>query len=187
MFQTWKPRDDACLTIKDVVERNTGLTEAELKSPVGFNSPITNLRAMGMELMTTKDHVTVFADYDADGITSAVILTWALRHIGITPTVMFPKRKTGYGIQEADVDKIDSGIILTVDNGISAFAAIKKAKLKGLKVFVLDHHLPGEELPDADIIVDPHVYGRGDFEDWCGAGLSYRLAKEIVTDKRLLF
>lgn len=188
MLKNWKKKDEL-LTIEEIVERQTGLSKEELGKD--WCTPIMHLEKMAevlKECIINKTPITIFADYDADGITSAVILTKMLKSNGVTPKVLFPKRSTGYGINESDIDNINEGVVLTVDNGIAALDAIKKAKAKGLTVFVLDHHLAGETLPDADIIVDPHVFkfSEYDFEDWCGAGLSYRLACLLVDDKKLL-
>lgn len=110
----------------------------------------------------------------------------------ITPNVTYriPKRMSeGYGLKPSIIDEIDSGLLITVDNGIAAYDAIKKAKEKGLKVVVVDHHLLGaNKMPPADVIVDPHVinYGDDDFQDYCGAGLAYRLACKLIPGHPLL-
>ena len=64
---------------------------------------------------------------------------------------------------------------------------ITKAKEKGITVIVLDHHLPGNNLPPADIIVDPHLHpDKNGFEDFCGAGLAFKLAESLIANEELM-
>ena len=106
----------------------------------------------------------------------------------VTPRTRLPKRYSeGYGLSMRVVDEIDSGVVITVDNGIAALEQVKAAKRKGLTVIVLDHHLPGNELPEADIVVDPHIAPeQSGFSDYCGAGLSYKMAQLLIDDDDFL-
>ena len=139
--------------------------------------------------------VTVVADYDADGVCSGAIYHTIFAAYGKDVRIINPRRMTdGYGLSPNIVDRINEGVLITVDNGITAIDAVKKAKEKGLVVMVMDHHEPKEVLPDADIIVDPHVDwhiegflkedpsvrdGRDMFDGYCAAGLSYMLTREL--------
>ena len=180
-------KKDSCKTVSDVITRNTGMSEEELNKV--YNTQITNLQKAAdrlVEIAKANKTVTVFADYDCDGICSAIILNMILHHLGIKFKVMFPKRSTGYGLQPRDVDNIESDVIITIDNGIAAFEGITSAKDKGIEVIVIDHHLkPVEGVPDADIIIDPHVFKESpdDFEDWCGAGLGYELSRITCSEE----
>lgn len=129
-----------------------------------------------------KEPITIFGDYDADGVCSLAILFLLFKYFEVTPTIRVPKRiSEGYGVSEAFIDEVPAGLLITVDNGIAAIKAIKKAKDKGLSVIVLDHHLPGDELPAADILIDPHVHpNKNGYEDFCGGGLSYKLAQMLL-------
>lgn len=177
----WKKRGSAT-TIEQAVLQNSGLSCQELLQPEK-SPPITGLDAALdclVEAIKRNEHVTIIGDYDADGITASAILyrliRYGFQHSRIK--VRLPKRfSEGYGMSDAMVEEIESGLVLTVDNGISALSPIKRAKNKGLRVIVLDHHLAHEtgELPEADVIVDPHVTG-DKFAYYCGAGLAYRLA-----------
>ena len=71
-------------------------------------------------------------------------------------------------------------LLVTIDNGIKAIEPIAEAKRKGMKVIILDHHEAGAELPAADIIVDPKAVGEADYTEYCGAGIAYKLAEEIL-------
>ena len=138
--------------------------------------------------------VVIVGDYDADGITSTAILVKLLRHFGVTPQTIIPRRFTdGYGINETLIEGISDSLIITVDNGIAAVEPILAAKEAGNKIIVLDHHLPQETLPLADIIVDPHIHPeKNGYEDYCGAGLAYKLAEylcagQTAQEKKSLF
>ena len=92
----------------------------------------------------------------------------------------------GYGLSEKIIDEIVHSTVLTVDNGIAAHAAVKKAKEKGLTVLVTDHHLPVRNadgrviLPEADVVVDPSAEGESEWHDYCGAAVAYRFVKELL-------
>ena len=174
-------------TVAEVIKEQTGLTLSDFKKD--WFTPIVNLDKVVQrlkEIACENKTVTVFADYDCDGITSALIMHKILSNLYIQHNILFPHRNTGYGMHDEDIDKINSDILITVDNGIAAISTIKKAKEKGIEVIIIDHHLAVEsgELPPADIIVNPHIYANdGDFINWCAAGLVYRLACEILSDK----
>lgn len=187
----WIKRGNA-RNITEAVKNISQLTLAEVSLPV----EIPSVSIMGMEeagdrimkAVRDKSPITIVGDYDADGITSTAILWHLLRYLGVTPSTRLPRRYSeGYGLSMTVVDEISSGVVVTVDNGIAAIDQIKAAKEKGLTVIVLDHHLPGEELPDADILVDPHIAPeQSGFSDYCGAGLAYKLAQLLVADEEFL-
>ena len=118
-----------------------------------------------VELLTeslNKQHsILVVGDFDADGATSSALLIRVLRRFGFARVdYLVPNRFAyGYGlttgiVKEALENKPD--LIITVDNGISSLDGVALAKANGVKVLVTDHHLPGEKLPDADVIVNPN-------------------------------
>lgn len=178
----WTKRD-ASTTIDEVVKRNVG---GEL-SDITEETPIVNLdKAVNRiaDAISAKEKITIFGDYDVDGVTSSSIL-WTTINVlsGVAPNIRLPRRfSEGFGFSLKAADEISEGLLITVDNGIAAVEAIKAVKAKGVDVLVIDHHLPGETMPDADIIVDPHCFKANpdDFEDWCGAGLAYRICKELI-------
>lgn len=145
-------------------------------------------------MLNDNEPITIVGDYDVDGITSTDILYEAFKKINRTPVTRLPRRfSEGYGLSEKIIDEIAEGLLITVDNGIAALPAIKKAKAKGLSVIVIDHHLPvtGDDgkiiLPPADVILDPHVYPeKSEFVDYCGAGLAYRFAKKLLPNLKLI-
>lgn len=182
----WSKKDE-CLSVADVVFRNSGLNDAELAKT--WNTPITNLQKVADRLRQIASEgktVTVFADYDCDGICSAVIMHLILKTLKIGFNIMFPHRSTGYGLQPMDVAKMSSDVVITIDNGIAAFDGVNAAKGKGMEVIIIDHHLKSlDGIPNTDLIIDPHIYkdDQNYFEDWCGAGLVYELSKLICSDR----
>lgn len=118
----------------------------------------------------------IFGDYDVDGITGTAILSYFFSEIGISVKTYLPLREEGYGIQEKAVEKIHRDgvkILILVDNGITAHRAIKKALDLGMKVVVLDHHLPEETFPSATVILHPSFSTDPSFRYLCGAGLAF--------------
>lgn len=185
-------------TIREVCLGNLGVSSTDdinawySKSSAG-GYRISNLTAVSDYIKTFRGcKIMVIGDYDTDGITATYILVTALKKAGFTNvSYRIPHRfNEGYGISESIIDEINEGLIITCDNGIAGLAAIKKAKEKGLAVVVTDHHKPivsdGKViLPDADYIVDPNaIEDSADFTDYCGAGLAYKLAVELLNHDR---
>ncbi len=125
------------------------------------------------------ERICVYGDYDCDGITSTVMLFSYLQFMGADVTYYIPERSEGYGLNEQAVRSIaeqGTKLIITVDNGI---AALKESELiyeLGMKLVVTDHHQPGDEIPKAEAVIDPH---RKDcpslFKKLCGAGVVLKL------------
>ena len=186
-----KLRDASVKTVEDVVKKNFGvedIKDIEGKSSYRIDG-LQKAADMIKEAISKKQLITIVGDYDADGVTSSSIMYYTLSYLGAIVRVRIPKRLSeGFGLNMNIIDEIDSGLVITVDNGIVAFDPIKKAKELGLSVIVTDHHLPAEDgtLPEADLIIDPHLPGTADFEDYCGAGIAFRLAKELVNDETVI-
>ena len=104
-----------------------------------------------------QEKICISGDYDVDGATSCVIMVDFLRRVGAKVDFIVPNRMVhGYGISPLLIDEMgDVDLIITVDNGINAVEACAYAKKKGIRVVVTDHHLPGDQLPAADVIVNP--------------------------------
>ena len=126
--------------------------------------------------------VTLVSDFDDDGIQSTLIMTYIFAAIGLKYQLIIPKRfSEGYGLSMKIIERVpNGGLLVTIDNGIKAIEPIAEAKRKGMKVIILDHHEAGAELPAADIIVDPKAVGEADYTEYCGAGIAYKLAEEIL-------
>ena len=136
--------------------------------------------------------IRIVGDYDSDGIMSTTLLLRSLKTFGADTSFEVPDRKQdGYGINKRIVDgciKDDVSVIITCDNGVSAFEAVKYAKDNGIKVIVTDHHLPkiedGKEISvEADAIIDPKVEKSSyPFKDICGAFVAFKLITYISKD-----
>jgi len=103
------------------------------------------------------------ADYDCDGATACAVGLRALRMMGATVDYLVPDRfKLGYGLS-VDVAKLAAerqpDVVITVDNGIASIEGVAELKARGIQVVITDHHLPGEALPAADVIVNPNQPG----------------------------
>ncbi|CAM8619616.1 RecJ Single-stranded DNA-specific exonuclease [Comamonadaceae bacterium] len=106
----------------------------------------------------------VVADYDCDGATACAVAVRGLRLLGARHVdYLVPDRVVdGYGLTapiSERVKKSGADVLITVDNGIASVDGVARAKALGLQVLVTDHHLPGNELPDADVIVNPNQPG----------------------------
>ncbi len=105
----------------------------------------------------------IVADYDCDGATACAVGLRALRAFGAEVDYLVPNRfETGYGLSPevvaiAAAKKPD--MIVTVDNGIASVDGVAAAKRLGIATLITDHHLPGPQLPDADVIVNPNQPG----------------------------
>lgn len=105
--------------------------------------------------------ITVIADYDCDGATACAVALRGLRLLGANVDYMVPNRfDNGYGLTPEIVRQAkehhQTDIILTVDNGIASIKGIEEALASGMQVLVTDHHLPGDELPQNCIVVNPN-------------------------------
>jgi single-stranded-DNA-specific exonuclease len=119
--------------------------------------------------------VLVIGDFDADGATSTALLLRALRAYGFPATdFLVPNRfEFGYGLTPEIVQlaaRRAPALIVTVDNGIASNAGVTAARALGIDVLITDHHLPGAQLPDANVIVNPNVRG-SDFGSRALAGV----------------
>lgn len=179
-------------SIKEYIENTTNINIEDLDKEEEYNIKyIDDIVKSIKEDIQQNRAIRIIGDYDVDGITSSAIMYLALSSLGADVKVRIPYRLTeGYGANEKIIDEFENEnkdiSIITVDNGIVAFDAINKAKNNNMKVYLTDHHLPSEEIPKADIVIDPHIKGTADFEDYCGAGIAYKICEKLITDKELL-
>ncbi|HEY2418109.1 MAG TPA: single-stranded-DNA-specific exonuclease RecJ, partial [Steroidobacteraceae bacterium] len=119
--------------------------------------------------------ILVIGDFDADGATSTALMLRALRAWGFAHVdFLVPNRfEFGYGLT-AEIVAVAAArnptLLVTVDNGISSIAGVASARALGLDVLVTDHHLPAEQLPQANVIVNPNA-GGDEFASRCLAGV----------------
>ena len=116
------------------------------------------------EALINKKRILIVADFDTDGATSCALAIRGLGQMGAEDIVyVVPNRfEYGYGLTPEIVDialDYDPDLLITVDNGISSIVGVKHAKENGVQVLITDHHLPSDEIPEADAIVNPQLSG----------------------------
>lgn len=110
-------------------------------------------------------HIMIVADFDADGATSCAVAIRGLKAMGAkNVSYIVPNRiEHGYGLTPALLDSLITeqvpDLLITVDNGIASIEGVNAAHEWGMKVIITDHHLPGEQLPAAEAIVNPNQVG----------------------------
>ncbi|MDB5195128.1 MAG: recJ [Parcubacteria group bacterium] len=132
--------------------------------------------------ISSKEKVTVWSDYDCDGIPGGVVLHDFLKKAGADFTNYIPHRHNeGYGMNIPGIEKLaqeGTKLVVTVDVGIVDNIAVARANELGMEVIITDHHLPSGDLPPAYAVIDPKA--RPDetypFKDLCGGGLAWKLA-----------
>ena len=136
-----------------------------------------------MESVDSYELICVYGDYDCDGVTATSILYDYLLNIGANVMYYIPERSEGYGMNINAVERLhEQGVklIITVDNGISAFDEAEKIAELGMKLVITDHHQPSEKLPKALAVVNPH---RQDcpsyYKDLAGAGVALKLCAAL--------
>lgn len=139
------------------------------------------------EAIRRSEPIVVYGDFDADGITAVAALVQALRRLGATATPFVPDRyRDGYGLQEDALRRMaDDGarLVITVDCGIRARAALETASARGLDVIVTDHHTPPETPPPAVAVVHAGLPGsRYPHADLAGVGVAYKLAQALLRE-----
>ena len=160
----------------------------------GFDAAVTAL----LGARERGETVVVHGDYDVDGMTGTALLWMALRRSGLNCGWTLPRRDgEGYGLSDASLERCQRGEgvfglptgvspeaawVISVDTGITAVAQVARARERGLKVIITDHHLPGEEFPAAaEVVLDPHqpecAYPN---KGLCGAALAWKLGEAVL-------
>lgn len=164
----------------------------------GFLKPkLTDLRnpalLPGMQAATERimhsvragEPITVYGDYDADGMTGTAILYLCLKRLGANVVYHLPSRvEEGYGLHVESVERLaerGKRLIITVDCGIASVDAARRCRELGVGLVITDHHGYGNQLPDADAIVHPSLPGSDyPFAGLCGAGVAFKLAWSLA-------
>ena len=183
-----KKRDNVA-TVEEVITANTGMPLNLLDGQ--SRPPIEGLDDLLRELSVCRANgslIKIIDDYDMDGQMSGEILREALEeYLGRPVESWSPRRfSQGYGIKTEMVTDTNAQVVLTVDNGIVAVEPVRVAKSLGKKVYIVDHHQRREDglLPEADVIIDPHV--RGGYNGYCAAGLALRIAELLLPNSAKL-
>jgi single-stranded-DNA-specific exonuclease len=123
--------------------------------------------------------ILIFGDRDVDGITSTVLLYEILKEMGAEAQWMLPEGEEAYGLSRKAIEKAvetGTGLLITVDCGISNTREIALAAELGIETIVIDHHNPPETLPAAAAIVNPKLAGSiYPFRDLCGCAVASKV------------
>lgn len=127
-----------------------------------------------------REKITLYGDYDVDGVCSTALLSLFLRELGAEIATYIPHRlDEGYGLNRHAIERIaedGTRVLVTLDCGITSHAEVTLAKERGLDVVVVDHHAVPETLPPALAILNPHQPGCGyPTRHLCAAGVTFNL------------
>ena len=137
-----------------------------------------------VEAIEKNEKVTIYGDYDVDGITSITVLKSFLKDRGLEVSQYIPNRlHEGYGLNKNAIDKIHSygcELMITVDCGISAIEEIEYANSLGIETIVTDHHEPGNELPNALAVIDnKRKDSTYPFRELAGVGVVFKVIQAL--------
>ncbi len=134
--------------------------------------------------------ITVFGDYDCDGVTATVMLYGYLEAMGAEVDYYIPDRSEGYGLNIEALKRIiaeGTELVITVDNGISALEEAQFLQDNGVELVITDHHQPPQDIPVCGACVDPH---REDdlspYKQLCGAGVVLKLLCALEEDEEFV-
>ncbi|MEH7747361.1 DHH family phosphoesterase, partial [Neobacillus drentensis] len=135
------------------------------------------------------EHISIFGDYDVDGITSTSILYKGLKLLNANVDFLLPKRSDGYGLSVEAVNRFSAkgtALIITVDNGSSAHEAVKRAKQIGIDVIVTDHHEILKGNPPSLAFINPRRSDeRSPFTSLAGCGVAFKLVHALLLKRGL--
>ena len=156
-------------------------TVNDFSSPYELNNMDIAINILKKGISQNKN-ITIYGDYDCDGIGAISIIYLALRNIGFKVNYYIPIRSSeGYGLNKEAIlkikEKFNTDILLTVDCGINSVSEIEYAKSLEMTVIVTDHHQPGELLPDC-VIINPAI--SSNVTPFCGAGVAFQLITALM-------
>ena len=137
------------------------------------------------QALKIKEKVLVYGDYDVDGLTSTALLFGNMQKLGFNVEFFIPHRfNDGYGLQAKHLQRAKENgfsLIVTVDCGTREIEALKNAREAGLDIIVSDHHLPPDQLPPEQIVLNPQVPGCG-YPDphLSGVGVAFKLVQALT-------
>ena len=140
------------------------------------------------QALNNNEKITVYGDYDADGVTSSTIMVLCLKELNADVDYYIPDRETeGYGISKTSIDtlaKRGTKLIISVDCGITAVEECAYASSLGIETIITDHHECSDILPDAVAVIDPK---RADcmypFKSLAGVGVALKFCQALLKDK----
>lgn len=136
--------------------------------------------------LLSNEHIAVYGDFDADGVTATAVLVQGLSLLGCQATPYIPHRLTeGYGLKTGALENLKQqgvSLVITVDCGITALAEVKRARKLGLDIIITDHHVPSGEIPPARAVINPKLAGsKYPFTELAGVGVALKLLQALFT------
>ena len=172
-------KDDVVACLSKIRHLNRELREFDAN--IGLLPDIYKAAEIIADAIDNYKQILIFGDYDCDGITATTILYKYLSYCSPFVRYYIPDRlDEGYGLNINAVKDKEIDLLITVDNGITAFEAVKYLKDKGVKVVITDHHECMDTLPEADAIVNCHRNdSKHPFKDFCGAEVACLVAMAL--------
>jgi single-stranded-DNA-specific exonuclease len=137
------------------------------------------------------EQVTLYGDYDVDGVCSTALLSLFLEAVGASPRTYIPHRiDEGYGLNLRAVERIareGSRLLVSLDCGIASVTEVARARALGMDVVIVDHHTVPDTLPDATAVLNPHQPGcEYPTKALCAAGVAFNLVMALRRSLRTL-
>jgi single-stranded-DNA-specific exonuclease len=151
------------LAARGVTADALALDLAQLLAPTDLKG-IDEAASLLAQALRSGEAIVIAGDYDADGATGTALAVLGLKALGAAAVhYVVPDRfRMGYGLSPALAElaaATGAQLLITVDSGIASLAGVAHARALGMRVLITDHHLPGDELPAADVIVNPNQPG----------------------------
>jgi len=157
---------------------------------------LTNLKAAVLriiEAIEKKQKISVFGDYDVDGITSTAFLVNILRHFDLNPSYFVPRRMDeGYGLSKAALERAladgKPDLLIALDCGTNAYESIEYIRSLNIDMIIVDHHQAKEDNHKDCIFVNPNVLdlSAAPWQQLCTVGLVFKLAHGLIKELREL-
>jgi single-stranded-DNA-specific exonuclease len=161
------------------IERFLGDFDEDIAEPELLKDAVRAIERIERAI-SLQEKILIAGDYDVDGVTSSALLLVSLRPLGACINFFLPHRqRDGYGLSVATIRKAAANgykVVITVDNGITAFEPAREAAALGIDLIITDHHRPHARLPEAYAIIDPHQSDCSyPFKHFAGVGVSFKL------------
>ena len=132
----------------------------------------------------SREHIAVYGDYDVDGLSGTALLVHTLRMLGAEVSYRIPHRlKDGYGLHQKYVEELSrekTGVLVTVDLGISCATEVELAQSLGMDVIITDHHTVPDKVPRAFATLHPFLAATYPFKYLSGSGVAFKLASALL-------
>ncbi len=181
-------KDDIKKILSDRFKNDTYTSLSSLPSPYLFKD-IEKATKRIISAIDKNEKIVIVGDYDVDGVISSYILSDFLEQFNNNLEIIIPNRfSDGYGISKDIIDRVDSTLVITVDNGISAIEAAQACKDKGIDLIITDHHNIPKEMPKAYAVINPKQKECNfPFKEICGAQVAWYLVAAIKNEMKIKF